>query len=151
MPRAEPLRVVVTNDDGIDSAGLRLLAAAALRTGCKVLVAAPDHQASGSSAAMTAVRDDGRIVMERRKLAGLDTVPAYAVQAPPLSSRSPPSGRRETTPTVAALGTAARPAGYNAIAGSAPCLRPACAGRRRPTARPGGVHPPVHPPRAAGT
>src|ERR1035441_6498300 len=83
MPRAEPLRVVVTNDDGIDSAGLRLLAAAALRTGCKVLVAAPDHQASGSSAAMTAVRDDGRIVMERRKLAGLDTVPAYAVQAAP--------------------------------------------------------------------
>jgi hypothetical protein len=29
------------------------------------------------------VRDDGRIVMERRKLAGLDTVPAYAVQAAP--------------------------------------------------------------------
>jgi 5'-nucleotidase len=46
MPRAEPLRVTVTNDDGIDSTGLRLLAAAALRTGCKVLVAAPDHQAS---------------------------------------------------------------------------------------------------------
>jgi 5'-nucleotidase len=103
MPRAEPLRVTVTNDDGIDSTGLRLLAAAALRTGCKVLVAAPDHRASdhqasdhqasdhrasdhqapGSSAAMTAVRDEGRIVMERRKLAGLDTVPAYAVQATP--------------------------------------------------------------------
>ncbi|MDX6390648.1 MAG: 5/3-nucleotidase [Streptosporangiaceae bacterium] len=97
MPRPEPLRVTVTNDDGIDSTGLRLLAAAALRTGCKVLVAAPDHRApdhrasdhrasdhraSGSSAAMAAVRD-GRIVMERRKLAGLDTVPAYAVQATP--------------------------------------------------------------------
>jgi 5'-nucleotidase len=83
MSQAEPLRVVVTNDDGIDSEGLRLLAAAALRTGCKVLVAAPDHEASGSSAAMTAVRDDGRIVMQRRKLADLDTVPAYAVRAAP--------------------------------------------------------------------
>jgi 5'-nucleotidase len=83
MSQAEPLRVVVTNDDGIDSEGLRLLAAAALRSGCKVLVAAPDHEASGSSAAMTAVRDDGRIVMERRKLADLDTVPAYAVRAAP--------------------------------------------------------------------
>jgi 5'-nucleotidase len=83
MSQAEPLRVVVTNDDGIGSEGLRLLAAAALRSGCKVLVAAPDHEASGSSAAMTAVRDDGRIVMERRKLADLDTVPAYAVRAAP--------------------------------------------------------------------
>jgi 5'-nucleotidase len=83
MSQVEPLRVVVTNDDGIDSEGLRLLAAAALRTGCQVLVAAPDHEASGSSAAMTAVRDDGRIVMERRKLADLDAVPAYAIRAAP--------------------------------------------------------------------
>ena len=79
MSQAEPLRVVVTNDDGIDSEGLRLLAAAALRTGCKVLVAAPDHEASGSSAAMTAVRDDGRIVMERRKLAELDAVLVFDI------------------------------------------------------------------------
>jgi 5'-nucleotidase len=83
MSHAEPLRVVVTNDDGIDSPGLRLLAAAALRTGCKVLVAAPAHEASGSSAAMSATRDNGRIVMDRRKLADLDTVPAYAVRAAP--------------------------------------------------------------------
>jgi 5'-nucleotidase len=85
MRRAEPLRVVVTNDGGIDSEGLRLLAAAALRTGCKVLVAAPDHEAAGSSAAMRTARDDGRIVMERRRLAGLDAVPAYAVRAAPAS------------------------------------------------------------------
>ena len=71
MSRAEPLRIVVTNDDGIDRAGLRLLATAALRTGGKALVAAPDHRASGSSAAVSAVRDDGRIVMERTKLAAL--------------------------------------------------------------------------------
>lgn len=74
MSRAEPLRIVVTNDDGIDSVGLRLLAAAALRTGCKVLVAAPEHEASGSSAAMTALREEGRIVMERRSLDDLETV-----------------------------------------------------------------------------
>jgi 5'/3'-nucleotidase len=78
--RAEPLRVVVTNDDGIDSTGLRLLAAAALRTGCKVLVAAPDHRACGPGAGPGNGR---RIVMERRNLADLDMVPAYEVRAAP--------------------------------------------------------------------
>lgn len=74
---------VITNDDGIDSEGLRMLARAAVEAGWDVVVAAPDRQASGSGAAMTAVQADGRVVVERRTLAGIETVPAYAVQATP--------------------------------------------------------------------
>jgi len=75
--------VLVTNDDGIDSEGLRLLAEAAVQAGLAAVVAAPATQASGSSAAMTATSADGRIVVQRRKLAGLEEVAAYAVEAVP--------------------------------------------------------------------
>ena len=55
-------RILVTNDDGIDAPGLRWLARAAAREGHDVVVAAPITEASGSSAAMTAVEQD---VLER--------------------------------------------------------------------------------------
>jgi 5'-nucleotidase len=74
---------VVTNDDGVDSEGLRLLARVALDAGFDVVVAAPHQEASGSGSAMTAVSDDGRVVVERRKLAGLGGTDVYAVQAAP--------------------------------------------------------------------
>ncbi|MGE2722442.1 5'/3'-nucleotidase SurE [Mycolicibacterium celeriflavum] len=78
MPRA-----LVTNDDGIDSPGLHALASAALEAGLEVIVAAPAEQASGASAALSAVRKDGRTVVEPRELPGLDGVEAWAVQAQP--------------------------------------------------------------------
>ncbi|MCV7435206.1 5'/3'-nucleotidase SurE [Mycolicibacterium bacteremicum] len=78
MPRA-----LVTNDDGIDSPGLHALAGAAVAAGLEVIVAAPAEQASGASAALTAVREDGRTVIERRDLPGLDGVQAWAVHAQP--------------------------------------------------------------------
>jgi 5'-nucleotidase len=77
------VRAVVTNDDGIDSEGLRMLACAAVGAGWDVVVAAPDGQASGSGTAMTAVQAEGRVVVERRELPGLEAVPAYAVQGTP--------------------------------------------------------------------
>ena len=81
--KAEAVHAVVTNDDGIGSEGLRMLACAAVRAGWDVVVAAPDRQASGSGAAMTAVQADGRVVVERHCIAEIETVPAYAVQAAP--------------------------------------------------------------------
>lgn len=78
MPRA-----LVTNDDGIDSAGLHALAAAARAAGLDVIVAAPAEQASGASAALTAVRQDGRTLVERRDVPGLPDVEAWAVHAQP--------------------------------------------------------------------
>lgn len=77
------LRALITNDDGIDSPGLHALAAAAKAAGLEVIVAAPAEQASGASAALSAVRKDGRTVVERRELPGLDGIEAWAVHAQP--------------------------------------------------------------------
>jgi 5'-nucleotidase len=74
---------LVTNDDGIDSDGLRQLAGAAVRADFDVVVAAPDQEASGSSAAMPPIAADGKIMISRRELAGLPAIPAYAVHAAP--------------------------------------------------------------------
>ncbi len=77
------MRALVTNDDGIDSVGLAVLARAALAAGLDVAVAAPAEQSSGASAAITAVRREGRTVVRRRELPDLRGVPAWAVDAQP--------------------------------------------------------------------
>ena len=83
MTGARSVHVVITNDDGIGSEGLRVLARAAVQAGWDVVVAAPERQASGSGAAMTMVQSGGRVIAERHTLPGLETVPAYAIQASP--------------------------------------------------------------------
>lgn len=75
------MRVLVTNDDGIAAPGLLALARAAADAGHQVVVAAPDAERSGASAALTAVEDEGRIVVARHTLDGLDE--AYAVGGSP--------------------------------------------------------------------
>lgn len=77
------MRALITNDDGIDSSGLSALVRAAVATGLDVVVAAPDQESSGTSAGLSAVRDDGAVVVDQRTLEGLDDVPAYAVAAHP--------------------------------------------------------------------
>ena len=77
------MRALVTNDDGIGSEGIRQLALTAVGLGLDVVVAAPFHDTSGASASLLAVQDDDRIVVERRRLEGLDDVPTYAVAAAP--------------------------------------------------------------------
>ncbi|CAN5628475.1 5'/3'-nucleotidase SurE [soil metagenome] len=74
---------LITNDDGIDSAGLHSLAAAAVASGYEVIVAAPARQSSGSSASIIAAEEDGRIQIERRELPGLEGIPAFAVRGAP--------------------------------------------------------------------
>lgn len=73
---------VITNDDGIDSAGLHVLAAAARAAGYEVVVVAPAAETSGSSAAMTTAASD-RITVAPVQLPGLAENPAYAVHAAP--------------------------------------------------------------------
>ena len=77
------MRILVTNDDGIDAPGLRWLARAAARDGHDVVVAAPVTEASGSSAAMTAIEEHGKIILHKRELTGAKHIPAYAVAASP--------------------------------------------------------------------
>jgi 5'-nucleotidase len=60
-------RVLVTNDDGIDSPGLRALAEVAADLGLEVTVAAPAWNSSGASASLTGVSEDGRLVIEEQR------------------------------------------------------------------------------------
>ncbi|MCA1843951.1 MAG: 5'/3'-nucleotidase SurE [Actinobacteria bacterium] len=67
-----PRRCLITNDDGIGSAGLVVLARVALEAGFEVVVAAPMQECSGASASITAVEEDGRFVVEQRTVPGLE-------------------------------------------------------------------------------
>ncbi|HLT83735.1 MAG TPA: 5'/3'-nucleotidase SurE [Phototrophicaceae bacterium] len=78
------MRVLITNDDGIQSAGLVVLAEVALAAGCEVIVAAPHRQYSGASASLTAQEVDGRLALVDERPPGLpDGVASYGVKAAP--------------------------------------------------------------------
>jgi 5'/3'-nucleotidase len=64
------VRALVTNDDGIDSPGLRALASVAAELGLEVTVAAPAWNSSGASASLTGVSEEGRLVVEERRPGG---------------------------------------------------------------------------------
>jgi 5'-nucleotidase len=77
------MRAFITNDDGVESQGIRILAAAALAAGFEVTVGAPSWDSSGASASLTSVEHDGRFLVEERVWpeSGVDHV--YAVEAAP--------------------------------------------------------------------
>lgn len=77
------MRILVTNDDGIDSPGLHALAKLAVEMGLEVLVAAPTRESSGASASLGAVEQDGRIVVDQVSLDGLESTTTIAVRAAP--------------------------------------------------------------------
>jgi len=77
------LHCLVTNDDGIASPGLALLARVALDAGLSVVVAAPMRDTSGASASITAMEEDGRFVVERCPLPGLEGCDTYGVEGLP--------------------------------------------------------------------
>ena len=74
---------LVTNDDGIDAAGIKCLAHAAVDAGFDVLVAAPFENSSGGSCSLIAVEEHGRVVVRARPDLELPTAHAYAVAAMP--------------------------------------------------------------------
>jgi 5'-nucleotidase len=73
------MRILVTNDDGIDSVGLHVLARAMQPFG-EVVVAAPDQEYSGAGAAIGALHLIQPEV-HKRQIEGIDT--AWAVSGPP--------------------------------------------------------------------
>jgi 5'-nucleotidase len=77
------MRALVTNDDGIHTTGLRTLAKVAVDAGLDVVVAAPHVEYSGSSASLTALEEDGRLVIHRQSLDGLDGLRVFGVEATP--------------------------------------------------------------------
>lgn len=76
------MRILVTNDDGIDAPGIAALARA-LATHHDVVVAAPDRDMSGSSAGIARFGGIKEIVFTPRELPSLGEVPAYTVAAGP--------------------------------------------------------------------
>lgn len=78
------MHVLVTNDDGIQSPGLTVLAHSALAAGHQVTVVAPHRQYSGASAALTAQETDGQLVFVDERPPGLDEAArAFGVKAAP--------------------------------------------------------------------
>jgi 5'-nucleotidase len=81
--RQTSIRILVTNDDGVESAGLHALVRALIDDGRDVMVVAPARDMSGSGAAIGRIHLDERIDAQPVELPGLDGVPAYAVDGPP--------------------------------------------------------------------
>lgn len=77
------MRALITNDDGIQSIGVQTLARVAVDAGLDVTIAAPHQERSGSSAALSALQEGGRLLIEQCTIKGLPDVPALAVQATP--------------------------------------------------------------------
>ncbi|HEY0700380.1 MAG TPA: 5'/3'-nucleotidase SurE, partial [Micromonospora sp.] len=77
------LRVLVTNDDGVSAPGIRWLARAAAERGLDVVLAAPGEEASGSSAAMTAIERNGHVVVDEQLAEDLPGIRTYAVAGSP--------------------------------------------------------------------
>jgi 5'-nucleotidase len=73
------MRILLTNDDGIDSVGLHVLARAMRQFG-EVVIAAPDQEYSGAGAAIGALHIIQPEV-HKRQVEGIDT--AWAISGPP--------------------------------------------------------------------
>jgi 5'-nucleotidase len=77
------MRLLITNDDGVDAPGLHALATAMATTGHDVVIAAPQVDMSGQSAAIGRLHVDRSIDVDERELPGLEHVPCHAVAGPP--------------------------------------------------------------------
>lgn len=77
------MRVLITNDDGIESPGLAALAAVARDRGHDTLVAAPCWDSSGASASVTGVTQGRDLLVESRSWPGWPADAVLAVNATP--------------------------------------------------------------------
>ncbi|MBO0691736.1 MAG: 5'/3'-nucleotidase SurE [Acidimicrobiaceae bacterium] len=77
------MRVLITNDDGIDSPGLAALASVARGREHETLVAAPCWDSSGASASVTGVTEGRGLLVESRSWPGWPPGSVLAVNATP--------------------------------------------------------------------
>lgn len=77
-------RILVTNDDGVSSTGLAVLANHLAAAGHTIVVAAPPAEASGSSAAIGGIMAGDTVSSSRVELPAANApYPAFAVEGPP--------------------------------------------------------------------
>jgi 5'-nucleotidase len=77
------VRVLVTNDDGVNAPGLAVLARALRAAGHDLVVAAPLVDFSGSGAAIGPVHLTNGVTFEEVEIEGLEGVPVYGLDGPP--------------------------------------------------------------------
>lgn len=77
------MRLLVTNDDGIDAPGLHALAAALAEAGYDVLVVAPDRNHSGYGAAIGDLGSSSALAIAPATISGAPDVPAWSLVGPP--------------------------------------------------------------------
>jgi 5'-nucleotidase len=77
------MRILVTNDDGVDSPGIHALAAALVSDGHDVFVVAPADDRSGAGASIGRMMGVGPPPVERRVWDELPELPVYSIDAPP--------------------------------------------------------------------
>lgn len=80
--RVADMRVLITNDDGVDSPGIHELARQVSAAGYEVIVIAPDHDASGTGASLGRISPDHPVAVKEGQIDGLDA-PVYAIAGPP--------------------------------------------------------------------
>ena len=104
------MKILVTNDDGIDAPGIQALAAGCHAAGHEPVVVAPSEDMSGAAAAVGRVRVDQRIVTRRVTLASCPDVPAHAISGPPgLAAMTACLGAFGDPPDAVVSGTNAGP------------------------------------------
>jgi 5'-nucleotidase len=77
------MRILVTNDDGVDAPGIHALAAAMVADGHDVFVVAPTDDRSGAGASIGRMMTAGPPPVERRVWEELPDLPVHAIDAPP--------------------------------------------------------------------
>ena len=77
------MRILLTNDDGIESPGLHALAIALLERDHEVTVVAPREDMSGVGAAIGRIRADQRIETVPASVPGAPELSAYSIAGPP--------------------------------------------------------------------
>ena len=77
------MRILVTNDDGVDSPGIQALAAALVADGHDVFVVAPTDDRSGAGASIGRMFGTGPPPVERTRWDELPDLPVHAIDAPP--------------------------------------------------------------------
>jgi 5'-nucleotidase len=77
------MKILVTNDDGIDSEGIHELARALATTEHEILVVAPASDWSGAGAAIGNLRPDTALALSRAEIPGAPDVEAWALDGPP--------------------------------------------------------------------
>jgi 5'-nucleotidase len=80
------VHILVTNDDGIDSPGIQVLARHLHEAGHHVLVVAPSTDWSGAGAALGAFRPDEQLEVARCEIAGAPAIEAWALAGTPAAT-----------------------------------------------------------------